>query len=146
MTDIVQAREATIASETTIEGVFNDALDRLHVLNTRIMELYDAIKTSQPVASGSVCLELYPCGPGCTGCPHPRWVKYHWTKGTASKLGQLISANLDAQKRDPVLTLSRKDPHYPKTVALVREAKAILSERAELLAAVRTLRNSYKRN
>lgn len=145
MTDIVQAREASISSETTIEGVFIGALDRLHELNLRVMTLHDEIKASQPVANGAVCLELYPCGPGCTGCPHPRWVKYHWTRGSTHKAGQLISANLDAQGRDPVLTLSRKDPHYAKTVALVREAKAILSERANLLAAVRTLRNSFKR-
>lgn len=144
MSDIAQVREAAIAAETKVENLFNRVLDRLHELNSRLAELHDAIKAAQPVSSGSVCLELYRCGPGCTGCPHPRWVKYNWTAGSADKAGVLISTNLDAQKRDPVLTLARKDEHYAETANLIREAKSILSERTTLLASVRTLRYSAR--
>lgn len=143
MTDLVKARESAIAAETRIEGLFNRVLDRLHVLNTRLLALHDAIKAAQPVASGSVCLELYPCGPGCTGCPHPRWVKYHWTDG-GDKPGVLISVNLDAQGRDPILALARKEKHFKATVELMREAKSILAERTRLLATVRALRYAAK--
>ena len=141
MSDIAQVREAAISAETKVEGVFNGVLDRLHDLNTRLAELHDAIKKEQPVRSGSVCLELYACGPGCTGCPHPRWVKYNWTSPADGKKGFLQSVNLDAQQRDPVLTLSRSDEHYQATAVLIREAKSILQERSKLLAGVRAIRH-----
>lgn len=140
MADIAQVREAAIAAETKVEHVFNRVLDRLHELNARLAELHDAIKAAQPKSSGSVCLELYRCGVGCTGCPHPRWVKYSWTAGTSDKAGFLISTNLDAQKRDPILALARKEEHSSATAILIRESKSILSERTNLLASVRALR------
>lgn len=145
MTDVVQAREAAIAAETRVENTFMQVLDRLHVLNSTLVELHDKIKKAQPVASGSVCLELYPCGPGCNGCPHPRWVRYYWTPGDSSKQGVLMGTNLDAQGRDPVLALGRKEPHYAETAKLIREAKAILAERSKILSCVRTLRFSFKK-
>jgi hypothetical protein len=146
MTDIVQAREAAIAAETRVETMFNRVLDRLHALNSRLTELHDEIKAAQPVASGSVCLELYPCGPRCTGCPHPRWMQYNWTAGTTDKPGVLMGTNLDAQDRDPILALKRKTEHYRKTAALIREAKSILAERTQLLSSVRALRYVAKGN
>lgn len=126
--------------------MFNRVLDRLHALNLRLTELHDAIKAAQPVASGSVCLELYPCGPGCTGCPHSRWMQYNWTPGTTDKPGVLMGTNLDAQRRDPILALKRKAEHYGATAVLIREAKAILAERTKLLTCVRTLRYVAKGN
>lgn len=146
MTDIVQAREAAIAAETKVEKMFNRVLDRLHALNSRLAELHDEIKASQPVTSGAVCLELYPCGPRCTGCPHPRWVQYNWTAGTTDKAGFLMSTNLDAQDRDPILALKRKSEHYRKTAGLIREAKSILNERTQVLTSVRALRYVAKGN
>lgn len=143
MSDIAQVREASIAAETKVEAMFNQVLDRLHFLNSRLAELHDEIKKSQPVASGAVCLELYPCGKGCTGCPHPRWVKYNWIQSTNGK-SVMLSINLDAKKKEPVLQLARKDKHYKATVALIREAKSILEERSNLLAGVRTLRPAAK--
>lgn len=140
MTDIVQAREAAISAETKVEKMFNRVLDRLHELNARLTVLHDEIKDSQPVATGAVCLELYPCGARCTGCPHPRWVQYKWTAGTTDKPGILRGINLDAQGKDPILTLKRKSEHYPKTAALIREAKSILTERTQILTSVRALR------
>jgi hypothetical protein len=146
MTDIVQAREAAIAAETKVENMFNRVLDRLHSINSRLTELHDEIKGAQPVTSGAVCLELYACGPGCTGCPHPRWVQYNWTAGTTDKPGILMGTNLDAQNRDPILALKRKSEHYRATATLIREAKSILSERTQLLTSVRALRYMAKEN
>lgn len=146
MTDIVQAREAAVAAETKSEEFFNQVLDKLHHMNSRLLELHDEIKAIQPVASGSICLEMYPCGPRCTGCPHPRWVKYFWTEPVNNKLGHLVATNLDAQNRDPVLALHRKAPHYRELLALVREAKTILKDRAVLISAIRSLRNAAKRS
>lgn len=140
MTDIIQAREAAIAAETRVERIFNAVLDRLHALNVRLLALHDEIKKVQPVASGAVCLELYRCGHGCAGCPHPRWIQYHWTAGTSDKQGVLMGTNLDAQGREPILALKRKEPHYLKTAALIRETKQLLEERAQLLASVKSLR------
>lgn len=145
MSDIAQVREAAVAAETKVEAVFNSVLDRLHALNTRLAELHDEIKQVQPVASGSVCLELYPCGKGCTGCPHPRWVKYNWIekkKGDGKPI--LLGINLDAKGKEPILALQRKDAHFAATVALIREAKSILEERSKLLVQVRQLRSFAK--
>ncbi|RQR65345.1 hypothetical protein DIE18_02350 [Burkholderia sp. Bp9125] len=139
MTDVAKAREAAIVSETRVEQNLLKVLDRLHTLNARLISLHGEIKQAQPVASGSVCLELYPCGPGCSGCPHPRWVKYRWTEGKDDKPGMLLGINLDAQDRDPVLALARGEPHYAATATLIREAKTILAERKKILSGIRTL-------
>lgn len=144
MSDTLKAREAAIAAETRIEELFEDVLDTLHRHNKALVELHDAIRAAQPVSSGSVCLELYPCGPGCTGCPHPRWVKYVWTRPKDGSDGVLRSYNLDALEKDPVLALQRKTSHYKDTVRLVREAKTILGERSRLLALIRPLRHAAK--
>lgn len=143
MSDIAQVKESAIAAETKVETMFHRVLDRLHLMNSRLAELHDEIKAVQPVASGAVCLELYPCGKGCTGCPHPRWVKYNWIVATSGK-SVLLGINLDAQKKEPILTLERKAPHYRALATLIREAKSILEERTNLLAGVRTLRAAAK--
>lgn len=143
MSDIAQVREAAVAAETKVEVLLDGVLDRLHFLNTRLEKLHDEIKAAQPKASGSVCLELYPCGPRCTGCPHPRWVKYNWVQGSGGKQ-VMVSINLDAKKKEPILALARKEKHYPATVLLIREAKSILEERSKLLAGVRALRTFAK--
>lgn len=145
MTDIVQARESAVAAETKAENFFNQVLDKLHQQNSRLIALHDKIKSIQPVASGSVCLELYPCGPGCTGCPHPRWVKYFWKPPEGNRGPQMVCTNLDAQSRDPVRALSRKESYYAELADTIREAKTILENRAALLSALRSLRNAAKR-
>ena len=144
MTNVAKARESAVAAETRVEKTVLMVLDRLHALNARLVALHGEIKSAQPVSSGSVCLELYPCGPGCAGCPHPRWVKYTWTVETSEKPSVLLSINLDAKGRDPILTLARSTPHYEKTAALIREAKSILIERKKILASIRALRNSAR--
>lgn len=145
MSDIAKAREAAIAAETKVELLFHRILDRMHALNLRLTELHDEIKASQPVASGSVCLELYACGQGCNGCPHPRWVQYNWSNPkSGNETGFLMSTNLDAQEREPILALKRKSEHYLRTAGLIREAKSILVERAQILSLVRSLRYAAK--
>lgn len=140
MTDVVAASEAALAAETRIEDMFNRVLDRLHELNDSLIDMHNKIKAAQPVKSGAVCLELYPCGPGCTGCPHPRWVKYEWLPGKGDKPGPMLGINLDAQKKNPILVLSRKEKHYQALAELIRQTRAILDERAKLLERVRMLR------
>ncbi|GBG14349.1 Tol-pal system protein [Novimethylophilus kurashikiensis] len=145
MTDVVQARESAVAAETKAEQFFHQVLDKLNQQNSRLIELHDTIKSLQPVASGSICLELYPCGPGCTGCPHPRWVKYFWTQQEGSKPPRLVCTNLDAQSRDPVRALSRGEEHYKELAGVIRETKVLMENRAALLSAIRSLRNAAKR-
>lgn len=140
MSDIVKAREAAIQAETTAERTCDQALDQLHAMNGRLVELHDQIRAAQPVANNSVCLELYACGPGCSGCPHPRWVQYRWTDPPEGKQAMLLGMNLGAKGKDPVLALTRKEKHYPETAKLIREAKTILSKRAKLLAVFKSLR------
>ncbi|WP_172415157.1 hypothetical protein [Comamonas thiooxydans] len=139
MSDVVYASEAAMAAETHVELLFADAHARLHRYNARLIELTVAIKQSQPVASGSVCLELYPCGSRCSGCPHPRWMKYRWTEPTPEKPSTLLAINLSAKKADPVLALARKGPGAAVTANLIREAKAILEKRSKLLSKIRSL-------
>lgn len=144
MTDIARARDASVAAETRAEHLFNDVLDRLHQLNARLVELHDEIKASQPIASGAVCLELYPCGPGCVGCPHPRWVRYKWADAKGGNSGMLMGTNLGAKGKDPVLSLTRKFENYEETALLVRQAKLVLKERTAVLGAIRSLRYAAK--
>lgn len=140
MSDVIKAREAAIQAETAAENTCNLGLDQLHRMNARLVELHDEIRAAQPVANNSVCLELYPCGPGCAGCPHPRWVQYRWTNPPAGRQAQLLGINLGAKGKDPILALSRKEKHYGATAALMREAKTILIKRAKLLAVFKALR------
>lgn len=144
MTDITQAHASALSAENQTETVLTGALDWLHQVNTRLIELHGEIKASQPNANGAVCLELYPCGSDCTGCPHPRWVKYRWAN-SPGRPARLIGSNLGAQKKDPVLSLGRLTPGYTETTALFREAKALIAERAELLEIVRKLRYFQQR-
>lgn len=135
-----RARESAIAAEGRVEELLDFSLRQLHYVNTRMTELQAELKAAQPKASGSVCLELYTCGPGCSGCPHPRWMKYTWTKETQSKPARLIARDLSAKKQDPVTVLPRATEHYQKTAELIREAKAILKARANLLSCLKSLR------
>lgn len=144
MSDITVARAAATAAETRVEELFHAVLDKLSAQNKRLAELHDEIRASQPVANGSVCLELYKCGVGCRGCPHPRWMLYRWTEGTPAKPGKPIGINLDAKGEEPILKLARGTKNYQKTAQLIREAKSILSERSALLAATNTLRMKAK--
>lgn len=140
MTNIVAAQEAAVAAETRIEHLLTGAIDLINKYNHRLLDIHTELKKVQPVASGSICLELYPCGKGCTGCPHPRWVKYRWADENEPVPGRLIATNLDAAGRDPVLALSRKAPYYKQAASLVREAKTILVARSKLLASIKSLR------
>lgn len=67
-----------------------------------------------------------------------------WTEGTDTKPGILLSINLDAQSKDPILALARKEDHYVKTKSLIQEAKAILGQRSKLLARIKPLRYAPK--
>lgn len=138
------ARATAQVAEAKIKQAFDLAFIRIQALNVSLEQLMAEIKDAQPVASGSVCLELYPCGPGCLGCPHPRWVRYRWADDSTQHRGRLICTNLDANKKEPVLALARRTPHYSKTVELIREAKSLIKERAALLAAIRTLKYAAK--
>lgn len=140
MSDIVKAREAAIHAETTAEQTCDQAVDQLHRMNTRLVELHDQIRAAQPVANNSVCLELYACGPGCAGCPHPRWIQYRWTNPPEGKPAMMLGMNLGAKGKDPILALSRKEKHSARTAQLIREAKTILIKRAKLLAVFKALR------
>jgi len=140
MSDVVKAREAAIQAETAAEHICDQALDHLHGMNARLVELHNEIRAVQPVANHSVCLELYACGPGCAGCPHPRWIQYRWTNPPDGKEAMLIGINLGAKGKDPVLALARKEKHSAQTAKLIREAKTILSKRAKLLAVLKSLR------
>lgn len=131
MTDSVKARERGLISETSIEKLLDRALDLFHRYNLSLILVHDRLKEIQPKSNGSICLELYDCGPKCQGCPHPRWVKYMWRPGKEKAF--LTSINLSAKKQDPVLSLQKKTPEYAEAVSLIREGKQIIAARAKLL-------------
>lgn len=145
----LQIYETTIAAETRVESLLDSVQDNLRALNARLLELHCNIKACQPVAPGSVCLELYPCGKGCSGCPHARWTLYAWSPSTATKPNCLIGINLNAKGRDPILALARKAPHFATASALIREAKSILVERAALIKWIKqahSLNSNFRRH
>jgi hypothetical protein len=108
-------------------------------LNEELLQIQAKIKASQPVADGAVCLELYRCGPFCTGCPHPRWVKYRWTTRTAVKPASMFCINLSAKGINPAQAVAKSSAARPHLLPLIREAKGLLAERAALLKALRAL-------
>ena len=142
MTKPVQALEASIAAETQVEQVFSEILAKLHGLNSQVLVLHNDIKTSQSTKSGAVCLEVYPCGKGCSGCPHPRWVRYQWRAKGKTGDGYMACSNLDAMNRDPILSLPRSEKNYKLTAGLIRDAKAVMLERAKLLTALRAFKRA----
>lgn len=144
MADSLSVRESIVEAETRVEAILDGVLTRIAYLNSQLVTLHDAIKSAQPVATGTVCLEMYPCGRGCLGCPHPRWVKYWWTDEGENKPGKLRATNLDSLKKDPILALARGESYYPQVASLIRETKSILEERAKLLASIKSLRYAAK--
>lgn len=132
-------RQAALKAENAVETLFHHVQDQLHGYNLRLLELHDEIRRIQPRKTGSVCLELYACGPGCRGCPHPRWMRYSWTAPKNGKPGVMRAINLSAKNQDPILVLSRGAPEYPQVAELIREAKSILKLRARLLTAIRAM-------
>ena len=135
--DNVRLRDIYVGSETLVEERMNAVQLYLHTINYRIIDLHDAIKRAQPVADGTVCLELYRCGPFCTGCPHPRWVKYRWTQPTPTRPAQLFCINLDAKNINPAQAMAKSLPSRKVVLSLIREAKSLLAKRAALLKVLR---------
>lgn len=138
-----KVRESRVVAETRLEHQLNEVVDQLGNYNRRLHDLADAISTTQGVKNGSICLEFFSCGVGCIGCPHPRWVQYKW-KASEDERGPLMGINLDSAKREPVLCLSRKSPTFEATAELMRQAKDVIKDRSNLIAAVRTLRSVAK--
>jgi hypothetical protein len=136
---------ASLNAANAVEEILDDTLERFISLNERLYELRLLIRTGQPKSSGAVCLELYECGkPGCTGCPHPRWLRYWWPEGEPD--AKVRATNLSAKGKDPVLSLPRS-PHWSKAVAnLIREAKRIINERAALVSTIQRLRPFARRS
>lgn len=139
------AKTAANAAEARAEESASLAVDRLNQLNGRLFVLRDEIKALQlPIANGAICLELYQCGPGCGGCPHPRWMQYFWKKqGGRRNRGEekdiLQAVNLSKLEKEPGRLLKSSHPNYRDILARIREAKAILEERSELVAVFRSL-------
>ena len=114
--------------------VLTETVAHLAEIESRLQGIAEELKKTQPLAAGAVTLHLYPCGPGCLGCPHPRWVKWyigrHKTGGTA-----FMARDLDT-KTDPALVLTRsKDfaPGYRATLGLVREAKRLIAAKGRMI-------------
>ena len=135
---------AALSAANAVEKILDGTLERFITLNERLYELRLLIRSSQPKSSGAVCLELYECGkPGCTGCPHPRWLRYWWPEGVQD--AKVRATNLSAKGKDPVLSLPRS-PHWSRAVAeLIREAKFIIKERAGLISTIQRLRPFSRR-
>jgi len=134
------AAAAANEAEEQAEVYLNGALDRLNQLNASLLLLRGDIKASQAVASGSICLELYACGKTCVGCPHPRWVRYVWTRQSApGEKRHLMCINLSKLGKDPAKSLLRNAVGYSKTLDLIADAKAVLIERSALVKLFRSL-------
>lgn len=142
MSRVVANMEAAAAAETQTEVTLDRVLDRLHGYNHRLGEIHHLLRQIQDKSSGSVLLELYACGRGCKGCPHPRWMQYFWKSRPTVRTGErdlLVAVNLCAAGKDPYFHLPRKHPQFQEMADLVREAKAILKKKSTLLSRLRAL-------
>lgn len=108
-------------------------LDRLDHINVRLAELSALAKELQPKAEGAILLEFYPCGPGCLGCPHHRWIR--WVVDRRHEPPRWMGVRIG----DPSKMLKRSgrfEECYPHMLELVREAKKLLARRAKLITSL----------
>lgn len=129
------AQYAAQQSENRVEQILDAALDALHAYNQDLLQLRDQLATCQPKGEGWVALELWECGRGCLGCPHPRWVKHILITDKKGE-SRPVCINLSAEKRDPVLAVPRKAKYYTEAVRYIRTIKEVLDRRSKLLKAV----------
>ena len=106
----------------------------LEMINKRLQEITEELRELQPKTHGAVLLYLYDCGPGCTGCPHPRWTVWKFTNGKKNNslfLGYKISS-----EKNPVRFLRRTgdfEKNFEEVKDLVLEAKLLIKYKKELL-------------
>lgn len=145
---IAQIAQTNINSCTAVEHLMDGAHARLFGFNQRLLEIHHELRECQlkyelavELDHASIALELYNCGKGCLGCPHPRWLRYHWTEV------QLTLENPEHKFKavgrpinSPVQAIPRKAKNRTLLLSLVREAQHIIKERAKLLKLFSKLR------
>lgn len=145
---------AGFTAAQSLEHLFESVHERFYGINQRLLEIHNELRAAQPKYEDAVdqeragvALDLYSCGQQCLGCPHPRWMKYKWfevprTLANPKHKFKAIGHELES---DPVLSISRKAANRELLLAMVREAKALIAERADLIAVVTKLRSFTKR-
>lgn len=143
-----------------VKGAGDAAADMVDVLienahfcftryNKRLLEIHHELRNKQlkyemalVLNRSGIALELYNCGKDCLGCPHVRWIRYHWTEVALTKanpehkfraVGHLLKSN-------PVLSIPRGAKNRQELVSLVHEGQEICQERAKLLRLFSQLR------
>ncbi len=132
---IARAREMSEQALRTARQRSERLLEHLQATNERLILLREHIRDEQPKRHGAVLLELQACGPGCIGCPHPRWQR--WINQASSKKG-----------KEPTWYATR--PRYPSHAArakevpesareYIREATRIIQRRETVIRRLREL-------
>lgn len=165
--DVLAESRASGLEQALIRGVV--AAHRLDWLTQELISISQLLLQNQKKGHGTVAMELHQCGRDCLGCPHPRWVQYVWphthqqvaaakaaraTENEAlpdhvknrtplrfSQTGdaRMLTINLGTKKLDPAQKLPKTE-NRAYLLALVAEAKAVIKERAELVAMFSVLR------
>ena len=145
---LANVQTTNIFSCEAVERIFDGAHAHLFRANERLLGIHLELRECQLKYAlavekdrASIALELYNCGRGCIGCPHPRWVRYHWIEVP------LTLANPDYRYRaagrpvaHPVQSIPRKARNYEQIAGLVRDAQNVIKERAKLLRLISKLR------
>jgi len=141
---VVRNLEVCTNAESKVEGLFTDVLDTLRDINHRLIDIAVELSKAQPMENGSVVLDLQPCSrEGCRGCPHPRWLRCFWRMGARGPV--LVQVNLGAKNMDPIRKLNPKAKNYEQAKTLIREAKALIKRRSELIARLRPLEYTLRK-
>lgn len=115
----------------TLAHRYLDAFDRI---DTHLDQLSQALMAAQPKLPGAITLERHNCGPGCLGCPHPRWKV--WRLDRRHVPNRWYASNLE---KNPSLALKKKGPfaeQHGHARAVIQEIQATLEARAALVDAL----------
>lgn len=106
----------------------------LETFNTRLADLADQIKNNQSKTVGAITLHLHPCGPGCLGCPHPKFYKWFNPNPGSKKW----SSNVVTKP----LMLMRRNEKFENVRPLIIEAQMIIEKRSQFIKQVSSINKS----
>lgn len=106
----------------------------LETFNMRLAHLAELIKQNQSKTAGAITLHLHPCGPGCLGCPHPKFYKwFNPTPGSTKWSSNLVE--------NPLMYMRRKEK-FESIRPLIIESQMIIEKRAHFIKQVSAINKS----
>lgn len=141
-------RQRMLETFEFVEGYIYDnvmfLLNRIRLINRRLLRISELLRAQQPRQPGAVLLDFIPfCGNGarkfCPSCPHSRWLQWDTKQIEITGSRRPWFARVI---QNPVQRLRRTGDfamHYETNKTLIREAQALIQERQRLLGHFRAI-------